>query len=865
MSKITGFVSKEVTKQVCALYQRGGNFQRAAEKVKALLYDIKSNPLQVVRALGKIPVTNNGESRIQHCVKYDLPGYCRLVTIKDNGWIVLLYLGTHDEVEKWLEKNKGLQVAIEDLQKGLYEIFVSENINDPEQRISPESDFSGGQLYTKLKNYYTEITANLPSLIKKTLEKFDTSTDEDDILEASTAIADSSLAEVVFDAFMLLRAGMIDEAKNRINTYKEQLTLLQNLSVDDVQEVRSNDQFLKIDDMDPEDMRILMDNKDWLDWMLFMHPAQKEVVDRDFTGSARLLGVSGSGKTCIVVRRALRLAKKYNGEKILILTLNQSLAGLISDLTDKLALAHDEGEVRENIVIKSFWELCKDLIIELRRHPFDKRVLGWKTDKHHESVDEVWDEYYLCRSNNDDAEVLFPVHCNVLARGVYPQDYIKQEFDWIRSFIPQSEINLYKEIEREGRSISLLEPERERILKGLLGWEEKMKQVGVIDYLGLANELYKYIDKVDPRYKCILVDEVQDFGTLELKIIKKLAAEGENDLFFTGDIAQQVYMKQHKIKNAGITILPTAYLNILKNYRNSREILTAAYEVFKNNTTEDQFKSEDFEILKPEFANFSSARPFLRAANSLEEELSYSIEYLNEILSSKEKGCIAVCGYTLFEVQELAAAISLPVLDGETKLGDEKIYLSDLEQTKGFEFDRMILVNVNDGVIPNPTLPKEEWFRDISKLYVAMTRAKKELIISHSSTSSTLFKDSDGFFNKDNWSDHVSPLRRFVTISRVDKTYFPKSEAVRMLGKNFLYHKKAVGMSRELQNKILDHVQGKSVFLRDKKEGWKHMDELKDDVLSKRDIPHMTRLFGPVVFKELESILIKEKKLQESA
>jgi superfamily I DNA/RNA helicase len=860
MSKVTGFIAKEVSKQVQALYQRGGNFQKAAEKVKALLYDIKNKPSEVVEILSKIPLTNHGESRIQHCIKYDLPGRCRLVTIKNNGWIVLLYFGSHDEVEGWIDKNRGLQVAIEDLDKGLYEVFVSENINDPDARINPESDFSGGKLFEKLKHYYKDISANLPALIKRIIERFDTSVEEDEILEASTAIADPSLGDVVFDVFMLLRAGMIDEAKNRINAYKDQLTLLQDLEEEKVQEVMSNDQFLKIDDLDAEDMHLLMNNKDWLEWMLFMHPAQKVVVDKDFNGSARLLGVSGSGKTCVVVRRAIRLAKKYPGEKILILTLNQSLSGLIVGLVDKLIKALGENEIKEYIVIKSFWELCKELVIEFRQHPFDKRVLGWKTDKHEESVDDIWEEYYRCNSNNNDADVLFPVHGGLLSRGIYPLDYIKQEFDWIRSFLPQCELHTYKTIEREGRSISLTESEKEKILKGLAGWELKMKDIGVIDYLGLANELYKYIDKVKPSYKCILVDEVQDFGTLELKIIRNLVEEGENDLFITGDIAQQVYNKQHKIRSAGINIAPNAYLTILKNYRNSREILSAACEIFKNNTREDQYKTEDFEILKPEYANFSSARPFSRSANNLNEEFSYALKYLKEILLSKEKGCIAICGCTLFEVQDLAKSIDLPVLDGSTKLSDEKVYLSDLEQTKGFEFDRMIIINANAEIIPNPTLPKEEWFREISKFYVAMTRAKKELIVSYSSRLSPLFEGSESYFNIDEWNDHVSELGEVIKIPKTDKSKFAKCQATKMVGKDFLYHKKAVGMSRELQNKLFQHVKGKSVSLKGKKIEWLNMEGLKAHVLSKTDIPHLNKLFGPVVYKELEELFSKEVK-----
>src|ERR1019366_653596 len=135
----------------------------------------------------------------------------------------------------------------------------------------------------------------------------------------------------------------------------------------------------------------------------------------------------------------------------------------------------------------------------------------------------------------------------------------------------------YLKAEREGRSIGFEESYRKLILDGLNYWEQKMKDVGVIDYLGLANLLARYSNLIVPKYRCILVDEVQDFGTLELKLVRKLVKENENDLFLTGDIAQQVYNKHHRLRHAGINILPGGWLKILKNYRNSREILEAAY------------------------------------------------------------------------------------------------------------------------------------------------------------------------------------------------------------------------------------------------------------------------------------------------
>ena len=853
--KVTTFIHIDIRKQIQKLIQMGGPFQKAGEKCKIMLYDVKYPSNNSFDVLTSFSITHHGESRINHCVKYDLPGHCRLVTIQDNGWLILLYLGTHDDVDEWLDRNRGLKVAIKDQANGLFETYLSEDITNDEGRIKPESDFSGGQLYQKLKHYWEKLTPKISTLVKKTLEKFDSASEDEEILEAAMAIPEQNLQEAIFDVFMLLRGGMVDEAKNRILAYNDDLTFIEEMPQKEVKHVPSNDQFINLDDLEDVDLKILMSNKDWLEWMLFLHPAQKAVVNRDFKGSARLLGVSGSGKTCVLVKRAVRLAKKYPGEKILILTLNKSLSQLIESLTRKLLSAGEDESILSNIEVRSFWELGRDLIIEFNKHPFITRILGPKSDRHGETIDAVFKEYYTCEENNDDAKVLFPVHRSLLVRNIFPQDYLRQEFDWIRSFLSTDRRSEYLTVDREGRYIPLLEEDKKRVLDGLGFWENLMNFVGVTDYLGITNELYKHIDKIQPRYRSILVDEVQDFGTLELEIIRRLVAESENDLFLTGDIAQQVYTKHHKLRVAGINILPEAYLKILKNYRNSREILNAAYEVFNSNTSPDQYKSDDFEILNPEYANFSSARPHLRVSNSLSDEVSNSYSYLKEILSDKEIGCIALCGFTIFEIQEISQRHTIPVLDGEAQIANHNIYLSDLEQTKGFEFDRVIIINANAHAFPNSALPKEEWYREISKLYVAMTRAKKELIISYSKSLSPVFENSREHFNENSWEGQIEQKQDLLIPEPPISGLAGKIDYSHLTGRQFLYHRLAVGISRDLQEKLLTRVSGVKSMSGTKRESYENMGEVRIDIRRQMDTPNLNRIFGSAVFKELEKLL----------
>jgi superfamily I DNA/RNA helicase len=849
------FIHNDIRKQIAQLYSWGGQFQKAAERCKSLIYDLDSKTKDPIEALNKIGITHNGETRIKHAIKYDLPGFCRLVTIQDKGYIALVFLGKHEDVDNWLNTNRGLELAINDPEKGIIELLKSEDIRNPEARINPLPDYSGSFLYEKLKHHWIFIAADLPNFIVKHLKNIDSTTDEDHILEVVEAIENNEKQNLIFDVFLKLRGGLVDEAKNLILEYKEEVKTLSDLPVEIIDEIRSNDQFISFDELEAEDMKILMSNKNWLDWMLFMHPAQKKVVERDFAGSARLLGVSGSGKTCIVVRRAVRMAKKYPGQKILVLTLNEALARLIFELVDQFLECSEDFNLRDFIEVKSFWELCRELLIEYRNHPLDTKVLGPKTDKQEESIEEIWEEYYKCEYNNNDAEVLFPLHQTLLVRSVFPNEYLKQEFDWIRSFLALEERDEYIKVQRENRAIPFNEGDRALVLKGLYGWENKMSAVGAIDYLGLASELYKINEKLSSKYRCILVDEIQDFGTLELKLIRKLTEKQENDLFLCGDIAQQVYNKHHQIRSAGINISPDAYLKILKNYRNSREILTASYELFQRNIDSNKLKSDEFEVLNPEFANFSSAKPFLRKGKSIHDEFLSAVAYLNENLDEKERGCIAFCDYSIFSLEHLCKSGSLQLLDGSSKLGSAKIYLSDLEQTKGFEFDRMIIINATKGIFPNPLIPEEECYREISKFYVAMTRAKKELIISYSNSSSALFDNCKEFFLEDFWTDHIIEYAQDDSLVAINNKSRQDAIHNKLTAKEFLHQRKAVGMSRDAQNKLMEVVQGKAISERgNKKIGWRNVHEMVIDIKVPKDRIHYSKLFGPSVFDEIMQI-----------
>ncbi len=64
-------------------------------------------------------------------------------------------------------------------------------------------------------------------------------------------------------------------------------------------------------------------------------------------------------------------------------------------------------------------------------------------------------------------------------------------------------------------------------------------------------------------------------------------------------------------------------------------------------------------------------------------------------------------------------------------LGDEKVIISTIHKAKGLEFTNVIIPSCNDDNFPHKNSHTEqEKKEDARLLYVAMTRAKKRLIIS---------------------------------------------------------------------------------------------------------------------------------------
>ena len=250
--------------------------------------------------------------------------------------------------------------------------------------------------------------------------------------------------------------------------------------------------------------------------------------------------------------------------------------------------------------------------------------------------------------------------------------------------------------------------------------------------------------------------------------------------------------------------------------------------------------------------------PRILKASCFSEELNYAINYAKEYeeIYEEYKICIAVASVNYFQVKKISELSNICILDESTNIDDNRIFISDLEQTKGYEFNVVIVLNCEKNIFPDEDLPRGEWHREASKLYVAMTRAKHELIISYHSELSDIIKDKISNFNSMDWKEYDKNEIFNDDIIREILNQSLKKE-LNITGKEFLRSRYSVGLDLELQKKIEKTITGKKQRNRDGILTWDTI----NDLLKEVDKKSVNRIFGEKDYKKLNEHLARKARI----
>ena len=254
--------------------------------------------------------------------------------------------------------------------------------------------------------------------------------------------------------------------------------------------------------------------------------------------------------------------------------------------------------------------------------------------------------------------------------------------------------------------------------------------------------------KLKEKYKYIFVDEVQDINEIQLEMVKEIE-KNSKEMLLVGDDLQNIYAfrgsDNNIIKNINVHFPDIEVEKMIYNYRSCKEIVNLANEIQEKNT-DCIFKKmiSKFETNKlPEIHKFKNLSCEIRFI------VSSIIKDLKNGIKKKQIGILCRNNLPLFFIEEQLqmANIKNKILNSESIVGNS-ISLSTIHCSKGLEWEKIYLIGMNNSYFPNP---KSDINEERRLFYVAVTRAKVNLIITFNDTdscSNLLTELDEIYFNK---------------------------------------------------------------------------------------------------------------------
>ncbi|MDO9005038.1 MAG: 3'-5' exonuclease [Aquabacterium sp.] len=245
------------------------------------------------------------------------------------------------------------------------------------------------------------------------------------------------------------------------------------------------------------------------------------------------------------------------------------------------------------------------------------------------------------------------------------------------------------------------------------------------------------------QYLALLIDEAHDFEEAWLRLSTKLIDPSTNSLLVLYDDAQSIYQKKRRSKftfaSVGINAQRRRTQILRLNYRNTTEILNLAVRCAQT-LLQEGLDDSDTATVMPASAGRAGPMPVLIEAKSPNEEAELVAHRIATLVADgQELDEIAVLCRTRYQMAPLERALSKHRVAFQSMNADgfrrfdwrrPSVKLVTLHSAKGLEFTSVFILALQ-------TLPyKGEALDDeVRLLYVGMTRANRDLVLSASGRS----------------------------------------------------------------------------------------------------------------------------------
>jgi UvrD/REP helicase N-terminal domain/UvrD-like helicase C-terminal domain len=464
----------------------------------------------------------------------------------------------------------------------------------------------------------------------------------------------------------------------------------------------------------------------WEKWTVFLHPSQREIVERDFDGPAHVAGSAGTGKTIVALHRAARLAQSSPQSRVLLTTFSRPLA---TALAQKLKILVGEGSsVIPKIVVIPFRGVAEELY---------QLVTGRR--QHAATEDQV--RRTLSKAAKDRSVTEFTAR------------FLFSEWTYVVDAWQLDSAKAYADVPRLGRKNRLGAKQRARLWPIFEATRDTINRMGLHTWAQIVAEVTTYYsERKEKPFSHIVVDEAQDLGVPELRLLVAIAPAGTNALFFAGDLGQRIFQQPFSWTTLGVDL--RGYCQTLKvNYRTSHQIRQAADRLLPDVMRDvDGREEQRFGTV----SIFNGPEPLITTYPDVAAEASAVGHWISQAIADgikpAEIGIFVRTHAELDRARTAAATACHEVLElserGEDPAG--RVSIGIMHLAKGLEFKAVAVIACDDEVLPLQSrieaVADEVELDDVYEterqlFYVACTRARDRLWVSGISPASEFLND----------------------------------------------------------------------------------------------------------------------------
>jgi mRNA-degrading endonuclease RelE of RelBE toxin-antitoxin system len=337
----------------------------------------------------------------------------------------------------------------------------------------------------------------------------------------------------------------------------------------------------------------------WDKWTIFLHPEQRQWVERDYSGPARVSGSAGTGKTIVALHRAVHLARNNPDARVLLTTFSDALANALQ--TRLKRLVGGEPRLAERIDVHSL------------------NALGRRLYKSHFGP--------VAMASTEAMRELLAEAAKAVGGHKFSLHFLVTEWEHVVDAWQLETWETYREVARRGRKTRLPEAQRS-VLWSIFGRvREGLREKKLSTYAGLFTALASAIAKTKhPPFDFAVVDEAQDLSVSQLRFLAALGGERPNALFFAGDLGQRIFQQPFSWKSLGVDIRGRSR-NLRINYRTSHQIRMQADRLLGPEMTDVDGNAEN---RRDTVSVFNGPPPVIRVLATESEEIKAVAAWLAE-------------------------------------------------------------------------------------------------------------------------------------------------------------------------------------------------------------------------------------------